>query len=101
METLGLYVALRANPGKEDAVAEFLRSALPLVDAELGTVSWYAVRHPGSPIFGIFDTFQDEAGRQAHILGKVAEALFAKAPELFSQAPEIQKLEILAHAKHK
>ena len=101
MENLGLYVALQAKPGKEDAVAQFLRSALPLVEAEPGTVSWYAVRHPGTSTFGIFDTFQDETGRQAHVAGKVAEALFAKAPELFSQPPEIQKLEILTHAKHK
>ena len=101
MENLGLYVALQAKPGKEDAVDQFLRSALPLVEAEPGTISWYAIRHPGTSTFGIFDTFRDEAGRQAHVSGKVAEALFAKAPELFSRPPEIQQLEILAHAKHK
>jgi quinol monooxygenase YgiN len=96
MEKLGLYASLEAKPGKEEEVAEFLRSALPLVNAEAGTVSWYAIHNPGSQTFGIFDTFQDEAGRQAHLSGKVAEALFAKAPELFSKTPEVQKLEILA-----
>ncbi|MES2222777.1 MAG: antibiotic biosynthesis monooxygenase [Acidobacteriota bacterium] len=96
MEKLGLYASLEAKPGKEVEVDKFLRSALPLVNAEAGTVSWFAVRQPGTRTFGIFDTFQDESGRQAHLSGKVAEALFAKAPELFSRSPEVQKLEILA-----
>lgn len=99
MEKLGLYVALQAKPGKEAEVEQFLRNALPLVNAEPGTVSWYAIHQPGGGTFGIFDTFQDEAGRQAHLTGKVAEALFAKAPELFSKSPEVQKLEILAVKK--
>ena len=96
MEKLGLFASLEAKPGKEEEVDQFLRSALPLVNAEAGTVSWYAIRQPGTRTFGIFDTFQDEAGRQAHLSGKVAEALFAKAPDLFSKTPEVQKLEILA-----
>jgi quinol monooxygenase YgiN len=96
MEKLGLFATLEAKPGKEEEVDQFLRGALPLVNAEPGTVSWFAIRHPGTRTFGIFDTFQDELGRQAHLSGKVAEALFAKAPELFSRAPEVQKLEILA-----
>ena len=36
MTKLALYVPLEAKPGREEAVAEFLRSALPLVDAEPG-----------------------------------------------------------------
>jgi quinol monooxygenase YgiN len=99
MGKLGLFVALQAKPGKEEDVEKFLRNALPLVNLEQGTVSWYAIRHPGSATFGIFDTFRDEAGRQAHLSGKVAEALFAKAPELFSRPPEVQKLEILAEKR--
>lgn len=96
MEKLGIYVALEAKAGKEEEVEQFLRGALPLVNAEAGTVSWFAFRHPGSQTFGIFDTFQDESGRQAHLSGKVAEALFAKAPELFSKVPDVHKLDILA-----
>jgi len=96
MEKLGLYVNLEAKPGKEEEVDQFLRSALPLVNAEAGTVSWFAIRHPDTGTFGIVDTFADESGRQAHLTGKVAEALFAKAPELFSNTPEVHKLEILA-----
>ena len=95
MEKLALLARLEAKPGKEDQVAEFLRGAVPLVEAEPGTTAWYAIRM-GPSTFGIFDTFADESGRQAHLSGKVAAALMAKAPELFSAAPDIQKIEILA-----
>lgn len=95
MAKLGLLVTLEAKPGKEDEVEQFLRGALPLVRNEPGTVSWYAIRL-GNSKFGIFDTFEDEAGRKAHVSGKVAEALFAKASELFSEAPKIEQLDILA-----
>ena len=97
MARFALYVPLKAKPGKEQAVADFLRSALPLVNAEPGTVSWYAIQEgPGS--FAIFDTFDDEAGRQAHLNGKVAAALMekVKAGELFAQTPEIHRIEIIA-----
>jgi quinol monooxygenase YgiN len=97
MTKLALYVPLKAKPGKEKEVADFLSSALPLVNAEPGTRTWYAIQEgPGS--FAIFDTFDDEAGRNAHLNGKVAAALMekAKAGDLFAQAPEIFKLEIIA-----
>ena len=95
MTKFALLATLEAKPGKENEVAEFLRGALPLVQQEPGTVSWYALRL-GTSKFGIFDTFNDEAGRKAHMSGKVAEALFAKASELFSQAPQIEQVDILA-----
>lgn len=65
-------------------VAEFLKSALPLVEAEPGTVSWFAIQE-GSSSFAIFDTFNDESGRDAHLDGKVAAALMAKAGELLAK----------------
>ncbi len=95
MAKFALLATLEAKQGKEQEVEQFLRSALPLVRAEAGTRSWYALRL-GTQKFGIFDTFDDEVGRQAHISGKVAEALFAKAEELFSQAPKIEQIDILA-----
>jgi quinol monooxygenase YgiN len=97
MTKLALYVPLKAKPGKEKAVADFLRSALPLVNAEAGTVTWYAIQE-GPSSFAIFDTFDDETGRNAHLNGKVAAALMerAKAGDLFAQTPEIHKLEIMA-----
>jgi len=93
--TKALWVPLEARQGKEDEVAEFLTGALPLVEAEPGTRTWYAVRW-GPSSFGIFDTFDDEDGRQAHLSGKVAEALMAKADELFSSPPQINQLDVLA-----
>jgi len=89
--------SLKAKSGKEKEVADFLRSAVPLVDAEMGTISWFAIQE-GQSSFAIFDTFNDEAGRDAHLNGQVAAALMekAKAGDLFAKAPEIHRLEILA-----
>lgn len=95
MAKFAILAHMEAKPGKEDEVAAFLESALPLVQDEPGTVSWYAVRF-GHSLFGIFDTFDDESGRQAHLNGKVAAALMANAEELFDSPPEIQQIEILA-----
>lgn len=95
MTKYALYVPLKAKPGKEQEVADFLRSAVPLVNGEPGTVSWYAIQE-GPSSFAIFDTFDDEAGRNAHLNGKVAAALMAKADELLESTPEIYRLEILA-----
>jgi quinol monooxygenase YgiN len=78
MSKFALYVPLEAKPGKEKEVADFLRSAVPLVDAEAGTISWFAIQM-GPSSFAIFDTFDDEAGRNAHLNGKVAAALMEKA----------------------
>lgn len=95
MAKFALYVPLEAKPGKEKEVAEFLRSAVPLVQAEQGTVTWYAIQE-GPASFAIFDTFDDEGGRDAHLNGKVAAALMAKAGELLAKPPQIHKLQILA-----
>src|SRR6516165_7000312 len=97
MTKYALYIPLEAKPGKEKEVADFLRSAVPLVNAETGTISWFAIQE-GPSSFAIFDTFDDEAGRDAHLNGKVAAALMeeAKAGDLFAKAPDIHKLEILA-----
>ena len=97
MTKFALYVPLEAKPGKEKEVADFLRSALPLVDAEAGTISWFAIQE-GPSSFAIFDTFDDEAGRDAHLNGKVAAALMEKARAAIS-SPKHQrfhKLGILA-----
>src|ERR1700723_3008045 len=95
MDKLAIWVMLEAKPGKEKEVEEFLKSAQPLAEREQGTTSWYALRL-GPSKFGIFDTFKDEAGRNAHLNGEIAKALFAKAKELFAKAPDIAKPEILA-----
>ncbi|MGI8476085.1 MAG: putative quinol monooxygenase, partial [Thermomicrobiales bacterium] len=63
--------------------------------AEPATTAWFAIRM-GPSTFGIFDVFPDDAGRQAHLSGRVAEALMARADELFTQAPSIEMLDVLA-----
>jgi quinol monooxygenase YgiN len=92
---VALFVQLEAKPGKEEEVANFLRSGLALVEQEPGTIAWFGVRL-GPTTFGIFDAFPDETGRQAHLSGKVAAALMEKAADLFSQPPDIQKVDVLA-----
>jgi quinol monooxygenase YgiN len=95
MVKLALLVRLEAKPGKEAEVEKFLNSGLPIVEEEPATITWYAIKL-GPSTFGIFDTFPDENGRQAHLSGKVAAALMAKASELFSEPPQIQQVEVLA-----
>jgi quinol monooxygenase YgiN len=93
--SVGLWVPLEARPGKEEDVAEFLRSAQPLVEDEPGTTAWFAVRL-GDSRFAIFDVFEDEAGRDAHLNGKVAAALMEQAEDLFASPPEINQIDVLA-----
>ena len=95
MEQLALLAVLEAKPGKEGEVEAFLKSALPLAQAEAGTVNWYALKL-GPSRFGIFDTFADQAGRDAHLSGDIAKALFARAAELLAKPPAIDQPEILA-----
>ena len=95
MEAIGLLVTLEARPGKEADAEAFLKSAQPLAINENGTLKWYAIKiGPGK--FGIFDTFANEGGRNAHLSGEIAKALGARANELFATPPQIVKVEILA-----
>ncbi|HEX4425586.1 MAG TPA: antibiotic biosynthesis monooxygenase [Terriglobales bacterium] len=92
---VGLLVHLEAKPGKEAEVEQFLKSGLAVVQGEPATITWYAIRISATT-FGIFDTFPDNAGRDAHLNGKLAAALMAKAADLFSKPPQIEKVEILS-----
>lgn len=95
MDKLALMVRLDAKPGKEAELEALLRAGLPIVEQEPRTTTWFAMRLAPS-IFGIFDTFPDEAGRRAHLAGKVAKALVDKAPELLQRPPVIEKVDVLA-----
>jgi quinol monooxygenase YgiN len=95
MVKVALLVRLEAKAGKEADVETFLRSGLAIVQQEPATRAWFALRL-GPSTFGIFDAFPDEAGRQAHLAGKVAAALMAQAAELFSQPPAIELVDVLA-----
>src|SRR3954454_15724091 len=95
MAKLALYAQLKAKPGKEKEVEAFLKSALPLAEKESGTITWYAfAEDQGS--YGIFDTFETEDARQAHLDGPIAKALMSKAAELLASPPAIHKIRLLA-----
>ena len=97
-ERIGLLVTMKAKPGKEQAVRDFLLGGLPLVNNEPDTESWYAFQIDESS-FGIFDTFGKEDGRQAHLKGEVAKALLANADDLlidFEVSVSIQSVDLLA-----
>jgi len=95
MVKVALYVRLEAKPGKEQEVADFLRSGLPLAQEEPATTAWFALQM-GPSTFGIFDAFPDDAGRDAHLAGRIAAALMAKASDLLSVPPSISKVDVLA-----
>jgi len=91
---LALFARLEAKPGKEKEVADFLRQGLTLANQEATTLMWFALRL-GPTTFAIFDAFADEAGRQRHLNGPIAEALMAQAATLFAVPPAIEPLEVL------
>ncbi|MDQ6609163.1 MAG: antibiotic biosynthesis monooxygenase [Bacteroidota bacterium] len=95
MVKYALLARVEAKPGKEAQVEKFLTSALPLAQEEKGTISWYALKI-GPSTFGIFDTFNDEEGREAHLSGKIAAALMEHAGELLSSPPQIEKVDLIA-----
>ena len=95
MVKVALYVRLEARPGKEAEVENFLSGGLTVVLDEPATTAWFAIRL-GRTTFGIFDAFPDEAGRQAHLSGRVAAALMEKAPELLAEPPVIEMVDVLA-----
>src|SRR5947209_1198045 len=95
MIKVGLLVRLRAKPGKEAEVAQFLEGALPAAQGENQTLVWFALRL-GPREFGIFDAFADEKGRKAHLSGPIASALMKRAGELLSDPPVIEQVDVLA-----
>ncbi len=94
MIKFALFARLEAKPGKEAAVAAFLEQGLAMAREETTTPIWFALRLSPST-FGIFDAFNDEAGRQAHLTGPIAQALMANAAELLAVPPAIEQIEVL------
>ena len=92
---VGIVALVEARPGKEALVADLLRSAQALAVQESATLTWYAFQS-GPSSFGIFDTFADDAGRAAHLQGRIAAVLMGRADELLSAPPDIRKVDLLA-----
>jgi quinol monooxygenase YgiN len=93
--TLGIVAFLEAKPGKGDDVADFLRSGREIAAREDGTVTWYAFK-VDDMTYGIFDTFESEAARQAHLNGEIPKALGQVGPDLLAGDPDIRSVEVLA-----
>lgn len=95
MVNVAILAQMKAKPGKEAEVEAFLKSALPLANQEAGTTVWFALKLSPS-VFGIFDAFANDAGRDAHLAGPIAAALMAKAADLLAEPPIIEKVDVLA-----
>jgi quinol monooxygenase YgiN len=95
MVTVGLYLKLEAKAGKEKDLEAFLKGGLAVVQEEPATTAWFALRM-GPSTFGIFDAFPDDAGRQAHMTGRLADALRANAAALLTVSPSIEKVDVFA-----
>jgi quinol monooxygenase YgiN len=95
MAKLAILVNIEAKSGKEAEVEALLLDALPLARAEAATRSWHAFKS-GPSTFGIFDTFDDEAGRRAHLEGEIASLLLDRTEELLARPPQITSLDLLA-----
>lgn len=95
MPKLALYVPLKAKPGKEAELKEFLQQGAAMAGQESGTTTWYALDEDDGR-FSIFDTFENEAGREAHLNGPIAKALMQKAGELLAEPPQIHKISVIA-----
>ncbi len=91
----GLLVRLEAKPGKGDELADFLKNGRELAVAESGTVTWYAFKLSDTT-YGVFDTFEGEDGRQAHLSGQITAALGQVGPDLLAGDPDIQSIDIVA-----
>jgi quinol monooxygenase YgiN len=91
----GLLALLEAKPGKGEELADFLRQGRELAVAESGTVTWYAFKLSDTT-YGILDTFEDEAGREAHLNGQIPAALGQVGPDLLAKDPDIRTTDILA-----
>ena len=91
----GLLALLEAKPGKGGQLAAFLEKGRALAAAESGTVTWYAFRLSDTT-YGIFDTFNNEDGRQAHLNGRIPVALGDVAADLLAKNPDIRMTDIIA-----
>ena len=90
-----ILATIEAKPAHAADVEALLNGAIDLANQEAGTTTWFAFKLSETR-FGIFDTFANEEGRQAHLAGEIAKALLGKADEWLSQAPDILMADVLA-----
>ena len=96
MAKFALLVELKAKPGKESEVETFLNGEAKLVRGEAGTLTWHAAKIEGETgVYRVFDTFNDEAAREAHLNGEAGQELVANAERLFSEV-KVYRLQVIA-----
>ena len=95
MAKFALYVRLIPKPGKESEIEAFLKQGATMAQDEPGTIHWFGIKEDDNA-YSVFDTFEDEAARDAHLNGEIAKALMASADELFTQPPHISKITLIA-----
>lgn len=95
MKKYGLLATLKSKKGNEDEVEQFIKGAVDLARQEDKTLTWYSFKI-NKRKFGIFDTFENEEGREAHLNGEIAKALMANASRLLAEDPKIQKIDVLS-----
>ncbi|MGE0027152.1 MAG: putative quinol monooxygenase [Thermoleophilia bacterium] len=93
--SLGILALLEAKPGRGDDLGDFLRQGRELAAQEGGTVTWYAFK-VSDTTYGIFDTFEAEDGRQAHLDGEIPAALGQVADDLLAAPPDIRPVDVIA-----
>jgi quinol monooxygenase YgiN len=91
----GLLATLEAKPGKGEELAAFLKQGRALAAAEEGTVTWYAFKLSDTT-YGVFDSFETEDARQAHLEGEIPRAIGQVAGELLAADPDIRPVDIVA-----
>jgi quinol monooxygenase YgiN len=93
--TVGILVLLEAKPEKAAELAAFIEQGGKLALAEPLTVNWYGFQIDAVN-FGVFDTFEAQEGREAHLAGEIAQALSAAAPDLLAKEPDTRMVDVLA-----
>jgi quinol monooxygenase YgiN len=92
---LGLLALLEAKPDKGDELGAFLEAGRAIAAAEQGTVTWYAFKINDTS-YGIFDTFESDAARQAHLDGEIPQALARVGADLLARDPDIRAVDVVA-----
>jgi quinol monooxygenase YgiN len=92
---IGLLARIEAKPEYAEQVEKMLTDAVALAEHEQYTITWYSFRQDATT-FGVFDTFNDEDGRNGHLQGQIAAALMGAAETMLSSAPVITPVDLLS-----
>ena len=90
-----LLARFEAKTGKGADLGRFLEAGRGIAAAETGTITWYAFKISDTE-YGIFDSFETEDARQAHLNGEIPAALARVAPELLAKDPDIRAVDVIA-----